>query len=109
MHLEDFALFGLLELLDLGDKQLVNAETKDVKHQRHEVDVDRAHDRANDVGVEVLRVKIAEKVVINGDEYLAHVVASDDEKHDSAKQAKDHGKQREVVAKEQDFFKSSTH
>ena len=67
MHLEDFALFGLLELLDFGDKQLINAEAKDVKHKRHEVEVDRAHDLADDVGVEVLRVKIAEKVVINGD------------------------------------------
>ena len=109
VHLEDFALFGLLELLDLGDKQLVNAEAKDVKHQRHEVEVDRAHDRADDVGVEVLRVKIAEKVVINGDENLAYVVAGDDEKHDSAEQAKHHGKQREVVAKEQNFFKRFTH
>ena len=62
-------------------------------------------------GVNIFDYKWQEtgKVVINGDEYLAHVVASDDEKHDSAKQAKDHGKQREVVAKEQDFFKSSTH
>jgi hypothetical protein len=59
--------------------------------------------------VEVLGVKIAEKVVINGDENLAYVVAGDDEKYDSAKQAKDHGQEREVVAKEQDFFKSFTH
>ena len=73
VHLEDFALFGLLEFLDLGYKQLINAEAKDVKHERHEVEVDRAHDLADDVGVEVLRVKIAEKVVINGDEDLAHV------------------------------------
>ena len=109
VHLEDFALFGLLELLDLGDKQLVNAEAKDVKHERHEVEVDRAHDLADDVGVEVLRVKIAEKVVINGDENLAHVVAGDDEKHDRAEQAEHYGQEREVVAKEQDFFKSSTH
>lgn len=109
MHLEDFALFGLFELLDLGDKQLVNAEAKDVKHECHEVEVDRTHDLTDDVGVEILRVKIAEKVVINGDENLAHVVAGDDEKHDRAKQAKDHGQEREVVAKEQDFFKSSTH
>ena len=109
VHLEDFALFGLLELLDLGDKQLVNAEAKDVKHERHEVEVDRAHDLSDDVGVEVLRVKIAEKVVINGDEYLAHVVASDDEKHDRAKQAEHYWQEREVVAKEQDFFKSFTH
>ena len=49
VHLEDFALFGLLELLDLGDKQLINAEAKDVKHERHEVEVDRAHDVADDV------------------------------------------------------------
>lgn len=49
MYLEDFALFGLLELLDLGDKQLINAEAKDVKHERHEVEVDRAHDVADDV------------------------------------------------------------
>ena len=49
VNLEDFALFGLLELLDLGDKQLVNAEAKDVKHERHEVEVDRAHDLADDV------------------------------------------------------------
>ena len=109
VHLEDFALFGLLELLDLGDKQLVNAEAKDVKHERHEVEVDRAHDLADDVGVEILGVKIAEKVVINGDENLAHVVAGDDEKHDRAEQAKDHRQEREVVAKEQDFFKSFTH
>jgi len=109
VHLEDFTLFGLLEFLDLGYKQLINAEAKDVKHERHELEVDRAHDLADDVGVEVLRVKIAEKVVINGDEYLAHVVASDDEKHDRAKQAKDHGQEREVVAKEQNFFKSFTH
>jgi len=109
VYLEDFALFGLLELLDLGDKQLVNAEAKDVKHERHEVEVDRAHDLSDDVGVEVLRVKIAEKVVINGDEYLAHVVASDDEKHDRAKQAEHYWQEREVVAKEQDFFKSFTH
>lgn len=109
VHLEDFALLGLLKLLDLGDKQFVNAEAKDVKHECHEIKVDRSNDLADDFGVEVLRVKIAEKVVINGDEYLAHGVASDDEKHDSAKQAKDHGKQREVVAKEQDFFKSFTH
>lgn len=54
-------------------------------------------------------MKIAEKVVINGDENLAYVVAGDDEKYDSAKQAKDHGQEREVVAKEQDFFKSFTH
>ena len=106
MHLEDFALFGLLELLDLGDKQLVNAEAKDVKHERHEVEVDRAHDLTDDVGVEVLGVKIAEKVVINGDENLAYVVAGDDKKHDRAKQAKDHGQEREVVAKEQNFSKA---
>jgi hypothetical protein len=109
VHLEDLALFGLLELLDLGDKQLVNAEAKDVKHQRHKVEVDRAHDLADDVRVEVLRVKVAEKVVINGDEDLAYVVASDDEKYDRAEQAKDHWQEREVVAKEQNFFKSSTH
>ena len=84
VHLEDFALFGLLELLDLGDKQLVNAEAKDVKYERHEVEVDRAHDLADDARVEVLRVKIAEKVVINGDENLAYVVAGDDEKYDRA-------------------------
>ena len=36
VHLEDFALLGLLKLLDLGDKQLINAEAKDVKHERHE-------------------------------------------------------------------------
>ena len=105
VHLEDFALFGLLELLDLGDKQLVNAEAKDVKHERHEVEVDRAHD----VGVKVLGVKIAEKVMINGDENLAYVVAGDNEKHDRAKQAEHYGQEREGVAKEQDFFKSFTH
>ena len=109
VHLEDLALFGLLELLDLGDKQLVNAETKDVKHERHEVEIDRAHDLADDVGVEVLWMKIAEKVVINGDENLAYVVAGDDEKYDRAKQSKHYRKEREVVAKEQDFFKSFTH
>lgn len=109
VYLEDFALFGLLELLDLGDKQLVNAEAKDVKHESHEIKVDRAHDLADDVGVEVLGVKITEKVVINGDENLTYVVAGDDKKHDSTEQAKDHGQEREVVAKEQDFFKSSTH
>ena len=100
VHLEDFALFGLLELLDFGDKQLVNAEAKDVKRERHEVEVDRAHDLADDFWVEVLWVKIAEKVVINGDENLAYVVAGDDEKHDRAEQAKDYGKESEVVAKE---------
>ena len=105
VHLEDFALLGLLKLLDLGDKQLINAEAKDVKHERHEVEVDRAHDLADDVGVEVLRVKVAEKVVVNGDENLAYVVASDDEKHDRTEQSKHYWKQREVVAKEQDFFK----
>ena len=61
VHLEDFALLGLLKLLDLGNKQLVNAEAKDVKHERHEIKVDRAHDLADDVGVEVLGVKIAKK------------------------------------------------
>ena len=91
VHLEDFALFGLLELLNLGDKQLINAEAKDVKHERHEVEVDRAHNLADDVGVEVLGVKIAEKVVINGDEDLAHVVAGDNEKHDRAEQSKHYG------------------
>ena len=49
-------------------------------------------------------MKVAEKVVINGDEDLAHVVAGDNEKHDSTEQAKDDGQEREVVAKEQDFF-----
>jgi len=49
VHLEDLALFGLLELLYLGDKQLVNAEAKDVKHERHEIKVDRAHDLDDDV------------------------------------------------------------
>ena len=92
VHLEDFALLGLLKLLDLGDKQLINAEAKDVKHERHEVEVDRAHDLADDVGVEVLRVKVAEKVVVNGDENLAYVVASDDEKHDRTEQSKHYWK-----------------
>ena len=86
VDLEDFALFGLLELLDLGDKQLVNAEAKDVKHERHEIKVDRAHDLADDVGVEVLGVKIAEKVVINVDENPANVVACYDKQHDGSKQ-----------------------
>lgn len=109
MHLEDFALLGLLKLLDLGDKQFINTEAKDVKHECHEIKVDRAHDLADDVGVEVFGVKIAEKVVINGDENLAYVVAGDNEKHDRAEQAEHYGQEREVVAKEQDFFKSSTH
>ena len=52
VHLEDFALFGLLELLDLGDKQLVNAKAKDVEHERYEVEVDLA----DDVGARALGV-----------------------------------------------------
>lgn len=86
VHLEDFALFGLLELLDLGDKQLVNAEAKDVKHERHGIEVDRAHDLADDVGVEILGVKIAEKVVIDVDKNPANVVACYDKQYDGSKQ-----------------------
>jgi len=59
--------------------------------------------------VEVLRVKIAEKVVINGDENLAYVVAGDNEKYDRAEQSKHHGQEREGVAKEESFFKNFAH
>ena len=86
VHLEDFALLGLLKLLDLGDKQLVNAEAKDVKHESHEIKVDRSNDLADDVWVEVLGVKIAEKVVIDVDKNPANVVACYDKQYDGSKQ-----------------------